>query len=286
MFKVKRTISILLSQIFLGGFVLISLAAVALGIVTQILLGNWHGLQPVHLLLFAGTMAAYNWHRLMKMWFENSLPAIKNYNISLVMLLLFLPVLIFALISINKTTLFILIPLSIATLLYSLPTRLKLWFFPVRKIPYIKVFMVAAAWSFVTVLLPVADSPTTVDTGTTFIIFTGRFFLLLAVTIPFDMRDVQSDSRLGILTLPVVFGREKARITAICCGLLFPLSGIALGLFSGNYFIVIPEVLTAMLILKLLMCTKCYENPLFYTLYLDGSLLIYGLIVMAGWYFF
>jgi len=280
----KRLVSVF-TLVFLDGFVLISMAAVALAIATQIQVGDEMSFGPVYILLFSGTMVSYNWHRILKTGGNGKMLFPDSNRLSFVMLLIATPMVVFALFRVNIPLLEVLAPLAFVTFLYSLPTQWKLGFFPVRKIPHIKVFLVAATWSFVTVILPLAGNFVQYNHFLVLLIFTGRFLLFLAVTIPFDIRDTETDRIAGILTLPVVIGKEKAKRIAILSILLFPLASIVQAIMTGMYNLPLADLMTAAIVLGLLRCKNCWEKPCFYTFFLDGALIIYGMLVFSVWYF-
>ena len=277
-----------ISLLFLDGFVLVSLAVVALAMATQAVVYHELIFQPLYLLLFSGTLSAYNWHRLVKTrQADNPLNFaryLRKNRLPLIILLFSLPVLLCSLFYVNRVILIILMPLAFVTFLYSLPTKLKLWFFPVRKIPYAKVFLVAMAWASATVILPLAGDLLTLDITTVLLTFAGCFLLVLAVTIPFDIRDMESDKAFGIKTLPVAFGIRKSINISIAISLLFLVSAIVLGIASEKLYIPATALITEIVLLPLLQCMKCSKNPLYHTLVLDGLLLVYGLMIVAGAY--
>lgn len=280
----------IISLLFLDGFVLVSLAVVALAMATQVVVYHDLTYQPLYMLLFSGTMSAYNWHRLVKTRQADNPLNFARYlhknRLPLLMLLFSLPLLLFSLFHVNNIILIILAPLAFVTFLYSLPTKLKLWFFPLRKIPYVKVFLVALAWASATVILPVGGDFFSQDIITVLLTFSGWFLLVLAVTIPFDIRDIENDKAFGIKTLPVAFGVRKSINISIAISLLFLVLAIVLGVASGKLYIPATALITEIILLPLLQCMKCSKNPLYHTLVLDGLLLVYGLMIVAGAYLF
>lgn len=268
------------SMLFLDGFVLISLAAVALAIATDVQAGVAIAYNPLYLLLFSGTMVSYNWHRLLKNRRKNLSDLISANRLVLLMLILMAPLALFSLSQLNRQVLEILFPLAFISFLYSLPTRWNLWFFPLRKIPFIKVFLVSVTWSFVTVIVPLADNPAPVTPLVAGLIFLGRVLLFLGVTIPFDIRDSDSDKEAGIRTLPVIFGVDTAKKIAQYATVLFPVPVIWLSFISGRYNLLASDFFTMAVVIGLLLCRKCWNKPTFYTFYLDGSLIVYGLVTL------
>lgn len=75
-----------------------------------------------------------------------------------------------------------------------------------KDILFLKNFVVALTWAYTTTILPVIllSLPITQE-----IIFFGMiiFFLLLSNTIFFDIKDIYGDSKNGIQTIPITYGR-------------------------------------------------------------------------------
>lgn len=261
-------------------YILISLAAVFLAMATQAQAGMPVTLHPLHVLLFSGTLAAYNWHYILKNR-EMGMPG-KGSALNLILFLTSLPVLVFALFLVNRTVLLLLIPAMVVTFLYSLPTRSNLWILPVRKIPFIKIFLVAFSWSYVTVLLPLSGFDSFTDLYSLFPAFSERFILIMAVALPFDIRDTERDRASGIVTLPVAMGEPAARKLAVFLALIFPLTVMMHGLTSAEFPGIGAALFTSAGLLVLLRSKVCRHHPLYYSLFLDGVLLFYGLAVISA----
>jgi len=98
--------------------------------------------------------------------------------------------------------------LGFFTLLYALPlfgnnTNL-------RSLTGLKIFVIAFVWAGVTVLLPLADQ-INLWKWDVVVVFLQRFFLVLALILPFEIRDLQFDiAQLG--TIPQKFGVKGSKI--------------------------------------------------------------------------
>jgi hypothetical protein len=101
--------------------------------------------------------------------------------------------------------------LGLFTLSYALPlfgnnTNL-------RGLTGLKIFVIAFVWAGVTVLLPLADQVNLWEWDVV-IVFLQRFFLVLALILPFEIRDLQFDiAQLG--TIPQKFGVRGTRIVGL-----------------------------------------------------------------------
>lgn len=115
----------------------------------------------------------------------------------------------------------VLIPFVLATSLYVSPfkiSRLNL-----RDVPGLKLFLISISWAGVTVLFPIIQNELEVSKNIGLLFF-ERFFFVLAITIPFDIRDIDYDSP-KMFTLPQVIGIRKSKIVGVLSLFLFLLIG-------------------------------------------------------------
>lgn len=111
-------------------------------------------------------------------------------------------------------TLIWIVAFSIITFLYAIPFLPKHLFLDqqqnLRSISGLKIYVIAAVWSGVTVLLPLINNDYTLnyDVGITFI---QRFIFVIALMLPFEIRDMKYDS-LKLSTIPQRIGIAKTKI--------------------------------------------------------------------------
>jgi 4-hydroxybenzoate polyprenyltransferase len=99
-----------------------------------------------------------------------------------------------------------------------------------RNIGGLKLFIISAVWALVTTVLPAAQLGEPIDFEV--MLFTlQRFFFILAITIPFDIRDLRIDSP-TINTLPYMYGIKRARNIALLGMLIVEISAL-LFFFGG-----------------------------------------------------
>lgn len=99
------------------------------------------------------------------------------------------------------------IPLGILTLFYAAPL------FPnhknLRRVPTLKVFIIAVVWAGVTGYLPAV--PNGVFNTEVLLICLQRILLVIALMIPFEIRDLKYDSK-NLETLPQLLGIKKTKL--------------------------------------------------------------------------
>jgi len=149
-----------------------------------------------------------------------------------------------------------------------------------RSIPFVKIFLIALVWSIVTVGLPLAnhlDQISFLD----FVLFMERFFFILAITIPFDIRDLGIDNR-GLRTIPQLLGVKKAKLlswlfllcSVVCSVILWQASLYTQVLF----YVLIPFYLG---VGALLYGVNQDRNDLYFSFWIEGAMLVLGLILLA-----
>lgn len=102
-----------------------------------------------------------------------------------------------------------LIPVGLIVLLYPglFPAPMR-GFSSLRNVPFLKLGLISLCWAYVTVLLPAWLEGAPME-GRIWGHFALRIFLVMGLTIPFDVRDLERDDP-RLHTLPQVLGRRAA----------------------------------------------------------------------------
>lgn len=278
---------IILSNIFLP------IAAVLLTVSTQVQLGMQPHWQPYLFLIFLSTIFEYNRHRIFdvilgtqdlnsenNLWIRNNLK--KIFLLSIAWFIAFIIAVFFT----KTEVLFALVPLGIVTVFYSVPSQgNKKYLFRLREIPYLKIFLIAFVWSASTIFLPVIQAGGKIYNVKVILLFAERFFFIFAITIPFDIRDMQADRNAGIKTIPLLVNQKKA----LTLSYLSLSVCLVISLFHyripNNWFIIEAlciSLITTYLFLKL----NFFRNwSRYYYQILDGTLLLQGMLVLVFYFF-
>lgn len=147
-----------------------------------------------------------------------------------------------------------------------------------REVPMMKVLVVTGVWSLATTILPLWLSESTVNDGTGAMVM-ERWTFLMAITIPFDLRDMHVDHP-SSRTIPQLIGASGARIIStffILAMLAVNLYRLSAGWISVLTFIAISIV--ALITLVLIKKAKPDTNSLLFAGWLDGTMVIRGLLV-------
>lgn len=144
-----------------------------------------------------------------------------------------------------------------------------------RDVNFIKIFLIAVVWAYVTVLLPLLELNIALD-GRAVGMLLERALFIFVITLPFDLRDWEIDQRNGVQTIPAVIGvGSTVRLAFIVliawwllCWFLYPNSilvalGIS-GLSTALFVAIAPK----------------QKHDYFFTALMDGTMILqYGLVV-------
>ena len=171
-------------------------------------------------------------------------------------------------------------PVGLIGLLYVIPLvpingkRAKL-----REVPYLKVFFIAFVVAYLTTIFVVQN----LNEPTLWMVFLMRFLFLVAVTIPFDIRDYGADRVQGIKTLPIVLGIDKAIKWALLCNLIFAVVALSI-FFSGAFSI---PILMALIISEIysgiwIKQAKPIKSEFWFSTRIEGSIIIQTLLLAVA----
>ncbi len=267
-----------------------ALCAVAQAMVTFILIDS-QPVYPILAILFLSTLCIYNFSILLSKpsnpakspfkrvrWFFNYYRWMVAITIISAMLLLPL----FFLVSTKSKLL--LIFLSVLSFGYSLPMftagNQK---FGLRNIPGLKLLLIGITWALSVVLLPIFEaeniSHILISKSDILLLTTERFLFITAMAIPFDIRDLFQDHKLGLKTIPVVFGEKNAYLLCqiLLIGYLILLFLFRNHGFDNNFFaLTITSILAGWLIFR----SKFKKNEYYYFFYVDGVLILQWVLML------
>lgn len=250
---------------------------------------QWH---PYLFIIFFATLLEYNFHKFIALFANRNAPGAdkhtwvgKNLKVFYILLLLSAAGFICAAFLAQKEVLILLVPIAAITLFYSLPILgSRQLIFRLREIPYLKIFLIACVWSCATILLPVIKSDTTFDTGHVIAMLAERFFFVLAIAIPFDVRDIEADKQAGLKTLPLLFNENRVFMISYVSLFIFMLISFSHYSVLQAWFIILPLCISAVTTFVFLSSKKIRSINYYHYGVLDGTLLLQGLLVLLCWY--
>ena len=154
-------------------------------------------------LSFFSCFLAYNFINNLKENDNQDLIVMNKLNLNKLLFILLLFILIYLLFNLSLSSAISFIVLAPFIIFYS--------YF--RKIKYFKIFMIAFAWSFFSVFLPAFELLAPIDEKV-ILIFSAIYLKVFAITIPFDIRDIEFDKS-KLVTIPLKLGIQKSKILSI-----------------------------------------------------------------------
>jgi len=269
------------ADFFLYTNVFVSICVVALSQSTAIICGIENS--GMLLFVFFSTLFSYNFQRLIRfnnhtnssrqlIWIQNN----KNFVRSLTFFALFFSIIYGLKLSFNSL-IFLLLPFCFS-IFYPFKIKLFNTIFTIREIPYLKLFLISITWSMVTVGLVVIEGQLAI-TNDIILLFLSRLFFVLAITIPFDIRDLSFDS-LSMKTIPQIFGVKKSIYLSLSFLVIFEILSILSFVISDFHFSLLVALLLSSLYAGILI-TKCHRQSheyFFGYLMESSSLLMYILL--------
>ncbi len=152
-----------------------------------------------------------------------------------------------------------------------------------RDYPFIKVFLIAYTWAWVTVIVPMWE----LQVDGLWWLFFERFFFILAITLPFDIRDILLDRRQEVKTIPVLIGTKRTKkLSFLMLGISLMIGIIYLLAFSLQYKMLNGYLVAGLYTFFLLRKVRKGAPDYLFTGYLDGTMIVQFVLLQAFVYFF
>jgi 4-hydroxybenzoate polyprenyltransferase len=111
-----------------------------------------------------------------------------------------------------------------------------------------------------------------------------RMLFVFAITIPFDIRDMESDKQAHLKTIPNLMGEKKAIQSAVFALLLFAVIGLLHYLKTPLAYILL--LISAGTTYVFITHEKIKKQMYYYYGILDGTIFFQGLMVITSYYIF
>lgn len=177
---------------------------------------------------------------------------------------------------------YLLLPAAFIALGYALPVvpSMQGWK-RLRDLPLLKIVLIAAVVTVVTLWLPLSTQPwfgidAYVGAPYWAAYTLQRMLFLLAITIPFDVRDAAADARVGLATVPTVFGVPRAlKLAAVLALLAGGMAWVPYWLVPMSDTLVPAVALSAAAVVALVAigATRAGRGELFFALAVEGTML-------------
>lgn len=253
----------------------VAIAAFSLTKITLIENEIYGNLIPVF--IFFSTIISYNFIRFYKSskiqhWLPLFISKNKNNLIGLTMISIL--VVIYLSFSLKFKAIISLIPFVLLTLFYIVPFPWKKnKSVALRSVALLKLFLIATTYAGVTVLFPLMNYDVEIR-NTESITFIQRFLFIVAITIPFDIRDLSFDDS-NLKTLPQVVGIRQSKVI----GLIFLMLFLGSEFFKNSASSLRISFIIALLSLFLLLKSS-QEQSKYYSSFFVESIPIVWLILL------
>jgi len=143
----------------------------------------------------------------------------------------------------------------------------------------VKVFIVALVWSALTVLVPVYYAHNV--SPDLWICFTQRFFIVLALIVPFEIRDLSQDKPF-LVTFPQLLGVQKTKIIG---GVLLILTLLFEGLKQPFVFgKTAPLFIICLVIAYCLYLSRVDQSKYFASFWVEGIASLWAIILWLSYF--
>ena len=258
---------------FLSSNIFVSLCVVALCQSSAIILDvNATNLLPF---VFFSSLFSYNFLRFVRFnYSENKDQNLRLTNGQYKWITLFSAILcIYFSSTLSLSTIMILLPAILLTLLYAVRLPIFKTSMALREIPTVKLFLIAFVWSMVTVGI-VANEHQLLYSLEVLILFLSRFFFVAAITIPFDIRDMGVDP-LSMKTIPQRVGVSRAILISVMFLAVFEvLSIVHFVLFDFHFSLLFALLLCSLCTAYLIYKIDIAKTRFYYSFWIEGASLL------------
>lgn len=271
-------------QTFIYGAIFISLCTVGLCMETSLLLDVPFNSFYFYLLVFSATLGQYNIHYYIK---RDANPdsdrffwSIQHRKTHLLLNILGAAGVLTGLFHLKPENFMVLGIVALITILYSFP------FLPFKKkkrlkdFGLLKILTLSYVWTLITVWFPaVALTRITPDFQ---VVFIQRFVFMFVLCLAFDIRDVASDGRDGIRTLPVSLGIRRSYLIIYASLVLFLVISILQFHQSHQFMQFNGMLVSALATYFTIEYAKGRNSDMLYLACVDGMMLLQAVLIGIG----
>lgn len=148
-----------------------------------------------------------------------------------------------------------------------------------RDLNFIKIFLVAIVWAWVSVLLPYLEIGKSTDSSLIYM-FLERAFFIFAITLPFDIRDLAVDAHNNVKTIPTHIGARQSKYLAAAM-MVFSILFVLLNFYTHFYSLwtAFGLLISAFITVFVINYTDRTEEDYYFTGLVDGLMLVqFGIV--------
>ena len=263
---------------------ILAISALCLSLETFILTGYNLQPEPVFGLIFFGSLCLYNLAFLGS--FPFTVASLKKKKGKAILFILSFAGSTFCLYFLPLNTCILVLCSALLCVLYLYKIKWHGLLLFVRNVPLLKNILLSWIWAWVTVWIPLSvyQEGFTFPEGTT-VIFLRRFFFILAIAIPYDIRDYWSDLKNNLHTLPVTMGIWKSKLVALLSLSLFGLFVMWNSFFGNGETAQVKQVsfaffISAFLTGAIILLAHAERKKIYFSLWLDGMMILQFVLLL------
>jgi 4-hydroxybenzoate polyprenyltransferase len=146
-----------------------------------------------------------------------------------------------------------------------------------RDLGWMKIILIGWSWAWLTAFIPALY----IDQQPTYMavfIGLGRMLFIIALTIPFEIRDVRIDASVGVITMPIRFGLEHSVRIGIRLCLILMLFFLINAIHYHDWLYGISMMIVSFITMWILKNSKSNHDDYFFSGLTDG-LMIFALVL-------
>lgn len=149
-----------------------------------------------------------------------------------------------------------------------------------RTIPYLKIFLIGITWNIATIGLPAIEENIPLNSLGLWWLFAERLLFIIAITLPFDIRDMEQDKKYQVITIPHKIGYQQtvalAVVLAVVSGML---SLIRFWILPHTAFAAWPLFISALVSIAIILKSKPEKSDYFFSGLVESTMVIQFLLV-------
>lgn len=149
-----------------------------------------------------------------------------------------------------------------------------------RDVHFVKIFLIAIVWSYVTVLLPFLECEITIGFRELGILL-ERVLFIFVITLPFDLRDWEIDQRNQVRTIPATIGVKNTLRLAFITLVIWVLLVFKIYNLSIALALLISGISTGILVYY----SPKQKHDYYFTALMDGTMILQYVLVLLSVYF-
>ncbi|NND32841.1 MAG: UbiA family prenyltransferase [Saprospiraceae bacterium] len=243
--------------------------------------------EPLPIFIFFATLLVYSLHRIIG--FTKLDRTIPNRRVSVILKFQNHILIYTGLAFIGMVTMALFLPVNTLILL-GIPAILSsIYILPVfgqrrrfRDLDYAKVFVVAMVWVWVCICIPLIQMDVE-KVLTTFLLIFEKLFFIIAITVPFDIRDLEIDSSHKIKTIPGSIGVKRSKQLStllLICSLFLVIILEQHAFYSFRYCVAL--VISYLVTIAVVALINQRSHDYWYSCVLDGMILLQFILLLCS----